>query len=56
MFRKTQHIHFIGIGGIGMSGIAELLLNLNYSISGSDMNDSDIVKRLRTLWDIDGAV
>lgn len=49
MFRKTQHIHFVGIGGIGMSGIAELLLNLNYAVSGSDIKDSDIIKRLRKL-------
>ena len=49
MFRKTQHIHFVGIGGIGMSGIAELLLNLNYSISGSDVKNSEILKRLRKL-------
>jgi UDP-N-acetylmuramate--alanine ligase len=34
MYRKTKHIHFVGIGGIGMSGIAELLLNLGYKISG----------------------
>jgi UDP-N-acetylmuramate--alanine ligase len=49
MFRKTQHIHFVGIGGIGMSGIAELLLNLNYSISGSDIKDSDILQRLKKM-------
>ncbi|HUU50170.1 MAG TPA: UDP-N-acetylmuramate--L-alanine ligase [Nitrospinota bacterium] len=49
MFRKTQHIHFVGIGGIGMSGIAELLLNLNYAVSGSDIKDSDIIERLRRL-------
>ncbi len=42
-------IHFIGIGGIGMSGIAEILLNLGYSVSGSDVNDSANIRRLRTL-------
>ena len=45
--RKTKHIHFIGIGGIGMSGIAEVLLNLGYTISGSDMVLSDVTQRLR---------
>lgn len=49
MLRKTQRIHFVGIGGIGMSGIAELLLNLNYTVSGSDLKESDITKRLRRL-------
>ena len=37
MYHKKYHIHFVGIGGIGMSGIAELLLNLGYKVSGSDM-------------------
>jgi len=37
MFFKKQHLHFTGIGGIGMSGIAEVLLNLGYQISGSDL-------------------
>ena len=41
MFRKTKHIHFIGIGGIGMSGMAELLFRLGYHISGSDNQSSD---------------
>ena len=41
MFRKTKHIHFIGIGGIGMSGMAELLFRLGYDISGSDHQSSD---------------
>ena len=49
MYRKTKHIHFVGIGGIGMSGIAELLLNLGYRISGSDMQESDITRRLADL-------
>jgi len=42
MYRKTKHIHFVGIGGIGMSGIAELLLNLGYKVSGSDLNTTGI--------------
>ena len=45
--RKTKHIHFIGIGGIGMSGIAEVLLNLGYTISGSDLAVSDVTQRLQ---------
>lgn len=46
---KTKHIHFIGIGGIGMSGIAELLINLGYSVSGSDLKASKVIKRLERL-------
>lgn len=46
MYRKTKHIHFVGIGGIGMSGIAELLLSLGYRVSGSDLRTTDITKRL----------
>ena len=46
MYRKQYHIHFVGIGGIGMSGIAEVLLNLGYRITGSDLNESDITHRL----------
>lgn len=49
MFRKVRKIHFVGIGGAGMSGIAELLLNLNFEISGSDIKDSAVVERLRKL-------
>jgi UDP-N-acetylmuramate--alanine ligase len=49
MYRKSKHIHFVGIGGIGMSGIAELLLNLGYKISGSDLQESDITRRLASL-------
>ena len=48
MFRKVNKVHFVGIGGIGMSGIAELLLNLGFSISGSDLNDSKIIRNLRS--------
>ena len=47
MFRKIQHIHFVGIGGSGMSGIAEVLLNLGYRVTGSDMNETEVVQRLR---------
>ncbi|MFN0119520.1 MAG: UDP-N-acetylmuramate--L-alanine ligase [Blastocatellia bacterium] len=49
MFKKFQHIHFVGIGGIGMSGIAEVLLNLGYRVSGSDMRRSTITDRLESL-------
>lgn len=45
-FGKVQNIHFVGIGGIGMSGIAELLLNLGYTVSGSDIKTSSVTKRL----------
>ena len=46
MFFKPQHLHFVGIGGIGMSGIAEVLLNLGYEITGSDLRTSPITERL----------
>ena len=46
MFRKVNKIHFVGIGGIGMSGIAELLINLGFSISGSDINKTEITEKL----------
>jgi UDP-N-acetylmuramate--alanine ligase len=49
MFFKPQHLHFIGIGGIGMSGIAEVLLNLGYKISGSDLKLSQTTERLAKL-------
>ena len=42
-------IHFIGIGGIGMSGIAEVMLNLGYKVQGSDQRESPIVQRLRSM-------
>ena len=48
-FRKINNIFFVGIGGIGMSGIAELLMNLKFSISGSDISENENVKRLRGL-------
>ena len=49
MFAKTQRVHFIGIGGIGMSGIAEILLTLGYPVSGSDLRRSAITDRLATM-------
>jgi UDP-N-acetylmuramate--alanine ligase len=49
MFAKIQRIHFVGIGGIGMSGIAEVLLNLGYKISGSDLKSSAVTERLASL-------
>jgi UDP-N-acetylmuramate--alanine ligase len=49
MFAKIQRIHFVGIGGIGMSGIAEVLLNLGYKISGSDLKSSAVTQRLANL-------
>jgi UDP-N-acetylmuramate--alanine ligase len=49
MFAKAQRVHFIGIGGIGMSGIAEILLTLGYAVSGSDLRHSSITDRLASL-------
>src|SRR5437667_230583 len=49
MFKRYQQIHFVGIGGIGMSGIAEILLNLGYRVTGSDQKRSDAVERLAEL-------
>jgi UDP-N-acetylmuramate--alanine ligase len=49
LFKKYQHIHFVGVGGIGMSGIAEVLLNLGYHVSGSDLRRSPITDRLEKL-------
>jgi UDP-N-acetylmuramate--alanine ligase len=49
MFLKPQHVHFVGIGGIGMSGIAEVLLSLGYQVSGSDLRASAITDRLQKL-------
>src|SRR2546425_13102134 len=46
---NTRRVHFIGIGGIGMSGIAELLANLGYVVSGSDAKRSAVTDRLQTL-------
>src|SRR5213593_2266512 len=49
MLRKTRRIHFVGIGGIGMSGIAEVLINLGYEVTGSDLEEGATVQRLRAL-------
>jgi UDP-N-acetylmuramate--alanine ligase len=49
MKHKVRHIHFVGIGGSGMSGIAEVLVNLGYQVSGSDLSDSGVTKRLSSL-------
>ena len=49
MNSKIRHIHMVGIGGAGMSGIAEVLLNQGYEISGSDLSDSAVVRHLREL-------
>ncbi|MFP6598436.1 MAG: UDP-N-acetylmuramate--L-alanine ligase [Candidatus Hydrogenedentota bacterium] len=46
MIGTTKQIHFVGVGGIGMSGLAEILMNLGYSVTGSDLITSSIVKRL----------
>ncbi len=52
MYQKNYHIHFVGIGGIGMSGIAELLLHLGYKVSGSDLKLSHITRRLEKMGGI----
>jgi UDP-N-acetylmuramate--alanine ligase len=49
MFKRIKHVHFVGVGGIGMSGIAEVLLNLGYKVSGSDLRSTPIVERLEQL-------
>jgi UDP-N-acetylmuramate--alanine ligase len=51
MYRRgrIKNIHFVGIGGIGMSGIAEVLLNLGYAISGSDIKETEVTQRLQSL-------
>jgi len=49
MLGKIRNIHFIGIGGSGMSGIAEVLLNLGYKVSGSDIRETDVTKRIEAL-------
>lgn len=48
-FERRHRVHFVGIGGVGMSGIAEVLLNLGYEISGSDLQESDATRRLAAL-------
>src|SRR6478672_3938854 len=49
MFRRIQHVHFVGIGGIGMSGIAEVLINLGFRVSGSDIKRSNVTDRLQEM-------
>ena len=49
MFRRIQHVHFVGIGGIGMSGIAEVLINLGFRVSGSDLKRSAATDRLQKM-------
>jgi UDP-N-acetylmuramate--alanine ligase len=49
MKHKVKHVHFVGVGGIGMSGIAEVLLNLGYRISGSDLGESAVTRHLQSL-------
>ena len=49
MFRRIQHVHLVGIGGIGMSGIAEVLVNMGFRVSGSDLKRSSVTDRLQRL-------
>src|SRR3989475_6409405 len=49
MFKRYQQIHFVGIGGAGMSGIAEILLNLGYRVTGSDIRRSETIERLERM-------
>jgi len=49
MFGKTEHIHFVGIGGIGMSGLAIILRNIKFKVSGSDIQRSEITKSLEKI-------
>ena len=49
MFRRIQHVHFVGIGGSGMSGIAEVLVNLGFRVSGSDAKKSNATDRLKQM-------
>ncbi|HYE40299.1 MAG TPA: Mur ligase domain-containing protein, partial [Ramlibacter sp.] len=49
MKHAVKHIHFVGVGGAGMSGIAEVLFNLGYTVSGSDQSDSATLRRLGAL-------
>lgn len=49
MYKKFEIVHFVGIGGVGMSGIAEVLKNLGYEVRGSDLKQSEATKRLQTL-------
>jgi UDP-N-acetylmuramate--alanine ligase len=49
MYKGIRHIHFVGIGGAGMSGIAEVLVNLQYRVSGSDLKETESTRRLVSL-------
>lgn len=49
MLKNIQHIHFVGIGGSGMSGIAEVLINLGYKVTGSDLKQTEVTQRLASL-------
>src|SRR5262245_63668410 len=49
MFKRYQQIHLVGVGGSGMSGIAEILLNLGYRVTGSDLRRNDAIERLEQL-------
>jgi UDP-N-acetylmuramate--alanine ligase len=49
MFRRIQRVHFVGIGGIGMCGIAELLAGQGYRVTGTDLREGPTVARLRSL-------
>ncbi|GHT37147.1 UDP-N-acetylmuramate--L-alanine ligase [Endomicrobiia bacterium] len=49
MFRKNQNIHFVGVGGAGMSAIAEVLINLGYAVSGSDLKKTDVTDHLKNI-------
>ena len=49
LYRRARRVHFVGVGGIGMSGIAEVLLNLGFEVSGSDLRDTEITRRLARL-------
>ena len=46
MKHAISHVHFVGVGGAGMSGIAEILHNLGYKVSGSDLSDGPVLQRL----------
>ena len=46
---RIRRVHFVGIGGAGMSGIAELMANLGYQVSGSDKRPSDVIRRLEKM-------
>ena len=48
MLENIKKLHFVGIGGVGMSAIAEVMLDKGYEISGSDLSDSEVVKKLRS--------